>query len=110
MFSETFLILDFSIYFIRKHSLLGLRHEPGFSLGLMIAIPITAFLIGTLGFYLEVVQPTRSASIAIGLSWQFVLAALFGSKEGIASDETGSHNGKTKLNEEDPGNGGKVLK
>ena len=81
--------------------------------GVMIAIPITAFLIGTLGFDLRRSAQTRNA-LRKHRGWASVgslcLLLCFGSKEGIASDETGSHNGKTKLNEEDPGNGGKVLK
>jgi hypothetical protein len=82
-FSVLFLVLDYSVVFIRKRSFLQLRYRLRHGIGLLVFIPIAAATVGFLGFALDVLQTTRSASIAVGIGWPFLLAALFNAQEGI---------------------------
>ena len=64
-----------------------LRYQLYHAIGLMLAFPFAAGIVGLLGFFLDLLQPTRAAGIAIGIAWPVFLTAFFNAKEALSRDE-----------------------
>jgi hypothetical protein len=97
IFTFMVLLLDLCVLYIRRKSFLQLSYSLWQGAGLLLVVPAAAGLVGLFGLYLEILQASRAACIAVGFGWPFLLAAFFNVREGIGPGR------------EDPDNGGKAL-
>jgi hypothetical protein len=96
-FGMLFVILDVCIFFARKRSLFQVEYHLSNILGLFIALPLASGIVGLLGFWLDILQSSRAAAVAVGIAWPAFLLAFFNASEGMAQ------------NGEDTESGGEVL-
>ena len=87
IFSFLLVMLDIWIFFIRERSMFQLEYRLRHGLGLLVAFPVAASIVGLLGFFLDLLQPTRAAGIAVGVAWPVFLTAFFNTKEAMSLDE-----------------------
>ncbi|UIN38325.1 hypothetical protein [Methylobacterium oryzae] len=86
-FGFLFVVLEFCVKYIRHRSIFKVAYGPRGKPGLLLAVPLTAAIVGLLGFFLDLLQPTRAASVAVGIAWPAFLTAFFNTKEAEAGDE-----------------------
>lgn len=84
------LILDLCVFVVRRASFLRYDHGPVRTPVAAVLMPFAAGFVGMVGVALDVLQPSRSACIAVGIAWPTLMTVLMGVQEQAvkgASDE-----------------------
>lgn len=72
------LFLDICVFVVREQSFLRYQHGLARSAIAAILMPSAAGIIGMVGLAIDILQPSRSACIAVGIAWPSLLAVLVG--------------------------------
>lgn len=75
------LFLDICVFVIRGRSFLRYRHGLVRSVIAAVLMPAAAGIVGMIGLAIDVLQPSRSACIAVGIAWPSLMTVLMGAPE-----------------------------
>jgi len=80
------LVLDICVFIVRGRSFLGYRHGFRRSVMAVALIPAAAGIVGMIGVGVDVIQPSRTSCVTVGVAWQTLITVLMG-MPGANADE-----------------------
>ena len=75
------LILDICVFVVRRGSFLHYDHHIGRTLVAAVLMPSAAGVVGMIGVAIDILQPSRSACVAVGIAWPTLMTVLMGVQE-----------------------------